>query len=150
MLDTAASDSVTGVENAWVAFVSACAWAEIGTVTVFDGIRRLLEENAADAAWLDSIADAFERAGGTGELSDATLDLAVADAVPAPFTKLFDDSLTPSEVAELWATMGYTAADRRELAALPTSALSELGNLEGIPYWVRSTANVAVHCSLSW
>ena len=143
-LDTAASDSVTGVENAWVAFVSACAWAETGTVTVFDGIRRLLEENAADAAWLDSIADAFERAGGTGELSDATLDLAVADAVPAPFTKLFDDSLTPSEVAELWATMGYTAADRRELAALPTSALSELGNLEGIPYWVRSTANVAV------
>jgi hypothetical protein len=24
----------------------------------------------------------------------------VADAVPAPFTDLFDDSLTPSEVAE--------------------------------------------------
>jgi hypothetical protein len=143
-LDTAASGSVTGVENAWVAFVSACAWAETGTVTVFDGIRRLLDENAADAAWLDSIADAFERAGGSGELSDATLDLAVADAVPAPFTELFDDSLTPPEVAELWATMGYTAADRRELAALPTSALSELGNLEGVPYWVRSTANVAV------
>lgn len=143
-LDTDASGSVTDAENAWVAFVSACAWAETGTVTVFDGIRRLLDENAADAAWVDSIADAFERAGGTGELSDATLDLAVADAVPAPFTELFDDSLTPSEVAELWATMGYTAADRRELAALPTSALSELGNLEGIPYWVRSTANVAV------
>ncbi|PZF15517.1 hypothetical protein DEJ25_01970 [Curtobacterium sp. MCPF17_011] len=39
--------------------------------------------------------------------------------------------------------LGYSNADSRDLAALPPEALSELGNLEGVPYWARSTVNIA-------
>lgn len=73
-----------------------------------------------------------------------SLDAADAGTLPAQFQNLLKGDLSPGEVAALWSRLGYTKADARDLAALPTSALRQLGNLEGVPYWARSTANVAV------
>lgn len=142
--DTALATQAVSVKNAWSAFTGACTWVPVTSATFAGGFERLLEENEADAAWVERIAQAFERAGGDGLLSNVSLDAADANDLPARFRNLFREGATPAEVAAFWARLGYTKADERDLAALPTSALSKLGNLEGVPYWARNTANVAV------
>lgn len=142
--DTVLSARAVAVTNAWSAFTGACSWVPVISATFVTGFERLLEENEADAAWVERVAQAFERAGGSGSLADVSLDAADAGDLPAQFQGLFQDGLTPGEVAALWGRLGYTKGDARDLAALPTSALQQLGNLEGVPYWARSTANVAV------
>jgi hypothetical protein len=141
--DVAASAKATELKHSWSAFTSACSWAPVGSATFLQGFDRLLQENGADAAWIERIAAAFERAGGNGSLSNVVLDAADADVVPAKLEGLFEPELTPAEVAALWAELGYTRADSRDLAALPPTALNKLGNLEGVPYWARSTVNTA-------
>ena len=58
--------------------------------------------------------------------------------------RLFATGLTPTEVAAVWTDLGLTREDATDLALLPTSTLTVLGNLEGAPYSARSAANVAV------
>lgn len=141
--DTAASSQLTALKNAWSAFTAACGWAEVNSFSFLSGFDRWLQENGADAAWVERIAAAFERAGGHGSLSNVSLDAADAAGVPKDLEKLFAKGLTATEVAALWGKLGYSKADARDLAALPIEALSQLGNLEGVPYWARSTVNIA-------
>jgi hypothetical protein len=75
--DGALERSLSDAKTAWARFVSACAWARIGSSTFMGGGEDLLRENAADGTWLTSIAEAFERAGGRGVLGNAYLALYV-------------------------------------------------------------------------
>ncbi|MBT1679738.1 alpha/beta hydrolase [Curtobacterium aurantiacum] len=140
-LDRAAATKQTTLRNAWTGFTASCGWAKIDGSTFLHGFERLLEENDADAAWADRIADAFEQAGGHGSISNATLDVSAAAELPPAFQQMLDPDLSAAEVAALWAGLGYSAADANDLRALPLPVLSVLGNLEGVDYWARDTAN---------
>lgn len=78
-----------------------------------------MRENNEDALWIDRVADAFDRAGRSGTLPNATIDVAASTEVPAAVQRLFGDGLAPSEVHELWMTFGYTPEQRADLRALP-------------------------------
>ncbi len=143
-LDRSAGAERTAVRNAWTAFTSTCGWARIGSASFVAGFDRLLDENAEDAAWLDRIADAFDRAGGQGTLSNGVLDISAAAELPAGMTALLAPGLTATQVAALWAELGLTPADRRDVQALPLPVLRQLGNLEGVAYWARDAANRVV------
>ncbi|MGU3410030.1 alpha/beta hydrolase [Microbacterium sp. M1A1_1b] len=108
------------------------------------GFERYVHENDEDRSWITKVAQAFEDAGGNGALSDAVLDIAAVGRAAPAVQGLLAAGLTPAEVRAKWAALGLTKADVSALRALPTSVLSELGNLEGIPYWARSAANVVV------
>ncbi len=142
--DRVFTDGATRVRNAWTAFRNGCGWAEVSSSTLFPGFDRYLQENAADAEWIDRIADAFERAGGGHTLSDAIIDVAVAEQVPPAFRQLLAPDVTPARAAEIWAGLGLGTASDSDLVALPTDVLAVLGNLEGIPYWARDVANQQV------
>lgn len=129
---------------AWSAFTTHCAWATVDSATLFRGFEQYLQENAADADWVERIAEAFERAGSGHPLSNAVLDVAAAATIPAPFRKLLAGGVSPAAAARIWSELGLTRDSGHDLAALPVSVLSMLGNLEGIPYWVRDTANRTV------
>lgn len=132
------------VRAAWAAFTLHCGWARIDGSTLLVGFERYLQENAADADWAERIAEAFERAGSGHRLSNAVLDVAAAATIPAPFWKLLTGGVSPAEAARIWSGLGLTRDGEHDLEALPVSVLSLLGNLEGIPYWVRNTANRTV------
>jgi len=142
--DRVFADGATRVRNAWTAFRNGCGWVEVSSATLFPGFDRYLHENAADADWIDRIAEAFERAGGGHALSDAVIDVAVAEQVPPAFRQLLAPDVTPARAAEIWAGLGLGTASDNDLTALPTDVLAVLGNLEGIPYWARDTANQQV------
>ncbi|WP_065965118.1 alpha/beta hydrolase [Curtobacterium sp. UCD-KPL2560] len=142
--DRAASTAVGDVRRAWHAFVGSCGWARIGSTTLLSGAEAYLRENDGDAAWTERVAAAFERAGSAGSLSNATLDVAVSDDVPAAVQRLTADGLTPTEVNALWNAFGFSPERRSDLESLPVTALAALGNLEGVPYWARDTANRVV------
>ena len=141
--DAAADDSAASLRAAWTGFTGSCSWARVGSATFLDGFDGLLAENEGDAAWLERIAEAFERAGGSGSLTDAVLDIASAE-LPDELRQLFAGGLDATQVAARWSALGWTRADAADLRALPTSVLSQLGNLEGVPYWARDTANRTV------
>ena len=143
-LDTAASAEATRVRSAWSSFRSSCAWVQVDRGSMPAGFERYVAENDQDRSWITKTAQAFEDAGGGGALSDAVLDIAAMGREAPAVQRLLADHLTPAQVAARWAALGLTKADADALRALPTSVLSELGNLEGMPYWARSTANVVV------
>jgi pimeloyl-ACP methyl ester carboxylesterase/uncharacterized protein YukE len=143
-LDLAAGTERTALGNAWGRFTSTCSWVRIGGASFLSGFDRLLDENGEDAAWLNRIADTFERAGGQGTLSNATLDITAAAELPNSVTALFNPHLTAAQVAALWLKSGLSDAGEHGLAALPLSVLRQLGNLEGVAYWARDTANRVV------
>ena len=141
--DAAAADSATSLRAAWTGFTGSCSWARVGSATFLDGFDGLLAENEGDAAWVERIAEAFERAGGSGSLTDAVLDIASAE-LPDELRQLFAGGLDATQVAARWSALGWTRADAADLRALPISVLSQLGNLEGVPYWARDSANRTV------
>ncbi|MBT1668330.1 alpha/beta hydrolase family protein [Curtobacterium flaccumfaciens pv. flaccumfaciens] len=143
-LDTAASAEATRVRSAWSSFRSSCAWVQVDRGSMPVGSERYVAENDEDRSWITKTAQAFEDAGGGGALSDAVLDIAAMGREALAVQRLLADHLTPAQVAARWASLGLTKSDADALRAFPTSVLSELGNLEGIPYWARSTANVVV------
>lgn len=142
-LDTAASAEAARVRSAWSSFRSSCAWVQVDRGSMPAGFDRYVAENDEDRSWIAKTAQAFEDAGG-GALADAVLDIAAMGRAAPAVQGLLAPGLTPTQVAAKWAALGLTTADADALRALPTSVLSELGNLEGIPYWARSTANVVV------
>lgn len=113
-------------------------------MTLLPGMDAYIRENDGDAAWIERVAAAFERAGSSGSLSNATLDVAVSDDVPAAVKRLTADGLSPDDVDALWQTFGFSPENRADLEALPVTVLSALGNLEGVPYWARDTADRVV------
>ncbi|WP_228517104.1 hypothetical protein [Curtobacterium sp. VKM Ac-1376] len=138
--DAAAESKASTLASAWTAFTASCSWVLIEGCTFVTGFDRFLEENRADAAWIDRIADAFEQAGSSGSLANARIDKATDDELVRDVQRLFADDLTPTQVAAMWADLGLTRADAADLALLPTSVLTALGNLEGAPYWARGAA----------
>ncbi|MGU3409399.1 alpha/beta hydrolase [Microbacterium sp. M1A1_1b] len=142
--DAAAGAKASTLTNSWTAFTASSSWVVIDGCTFVTGFERFLEENRADAAWIDRIADAFDQAGGDGSLTNAMIDRATDDELVRGVQRLFADGLTPAEVAAMWTELGLTREDTADLALLPTSLLTALGNLEGTPYWARGAANVAV------
>lgn len=142
--DAAADAKATTLAASWKAFTASCSWVALDGCTFVTGFERFLEENRADAAWIDRVADAFERAGGDGSLTNAAIDKVTDDKLVRDVQRLFAEGLTPAEVAAMWSELGLTREDASDIALLPTSVLTALGNLEGAPYWARSAANVSV------
>lgn len=141
--DRGFSEHAGKLRTAWSGFTSTCSWAEVSSSTLLPGFDRYLQENASDADWIERIASAFDRAGGEG-LSNTVLDFAAAATIPPSFQTLLTPGATPAEVAATWAGLGLTNANEADLQALPLEVLAMLGNLEGIPYWARNTANQEV------
>ncbi|WP_181439478.1 alpha/beta hydrolase [Curtobacterium sp. MCBD17_032] len=142
--DRGFADGAARLRNAWTVFRTNCGWADVSRSSLFAGFDRYLQENAADADWIDRIANAFERAGSGHALSDAIIDIAAAEEIPSQFQGLLAPGVDPSRAAALWAGLDLGTAEDNELAALPTDVLAVLGNLEGIPYWARHVANQQV------
>ncbi len=142
--DAAAEAKAATLASAWTTFTGSCSWVLIDGCTFVTGFDRFLEENRADVAWIDRIADAFEQAGSGGSLANTSIDKVTDDELVRDVERLFTDGMTPTEVAAVWTELGLTREDAGDLALLPTSVLTALGNLEGAPYWARGAANVAV------
>lgn len=143
-LDTTASAESERVRSAWSSFRASCAWVTVDRASMPAGFARYVRENDEDRSWIGRIADAFEAAGGSGSLSNAALDIAATGQAAPALQRLFAEHLTPTEVAERWAALGLTTADASVFDGFPTDVLARLGNLEGVPYWARSTANALV------
>lgn len=143
-LDTTASAESERVRSAWSSFRSSCAWVTVDRASMPAGFARYVRENDGDRSWIGRIADALEAAGGSGSLSNAALDIAATGQAAPALQRLFAEHLTPTEVAERWAALGLTTADASVFDGFPTDVLARLGNLEGVPYWARSTANALV------
>lgn len=140
-LDSAASAESTRVGSAWSSFRDSCGWVTVDRASMPAGFERYVRENDEDRSWIGRIAEAFEAAGGSGSLSNVALDIAATGQAAPALQRPFADDLTPAEVAERWTALGLTAADTGVFDGLPTDVLARLGNLEGVPYWARSTAN---------
>ncbi|QWS32428.1 alpha/beta hydrolase family protein [Curtobacterium sp. L6-1] len=121
-------------------FTRTCAWVPVGDATLVSGFEDHLAENAADAAWLERIADAFAAAGG-GSLSDGVLDVAGASRLPRELERVLDPSSTTVEVAAAWRALGLSGQD---VDALPLTTKLQLAGLDGLPAAVRDTASRAV------
>jgi pimeloyl-ACP methyl ester carboxylesterase len=130
--------------TAWSAFKSSCSWAVVDGQSALNGFRQYLDHNASDCTWSEHVATAFEKAGGGGSLPDLVLAVATNGRTPPVLDALFAEGLTLAEVAKRWAALGLTKADAPALRALPRSVLEQLGNLEGVAYWARDTANRSV------
>lgn len=145
--DAVLQDQLTVVSSAWRAFTASCGWVVVESATFLAGFERYLEENRADAAWIERVAAAFEAAGG-GSLPDRALH-ALRPAPQALGAGELGATLkalkgaAPAEVAELWGELTVDA--RRQLTGLDPVTV---GNLEGIPYADRDAANVSRLASL--
>ncbi|WIB16297.1 DUF6531 domain-containing protein [Curtobacterium sp. MCPF17_050] len=107
-LDDALAAAPGGIEAALADFASDCSWGHIDAAGVVGAYRRYLSANAEDASWADTIAAAFEAAGGAGAvstLSDAALGAALqAAGVSASRSSL---QIDPPTAAGAMPTSGY-------------------------------------------
>ncbi|QSB24118.1 alpha/beta hydrolase [Curtobacterium sp. 24E2] len=138
--DASTEQDLVRVRNAWTAFTSRCSWVPIDGATLPGGFGDYLAENAEDTSWVDRIADAFSAAGGDS-LANTALDAAAASTLPPGLQRLLDPSLTPAEVAAIWAALGFTDADVR---ALPLTTQLQFAGLDGVPAAQRDIASRAV------
>ncbi|WIB36708.1 hypothetical protein DEJ15_06525 [Curtobacterium sp. MCJR17_043] len=138
--DAATAQELTRVRNAWVTFTRTCAWVPVDDASLVPGFEDHLAENAADAAWLDRIADAFAAAGG-GSLSDGVLDAAGASRLPRELQRVLDPSSTTVEVAAAWHALGLSDQD---VEALPLRTKLQLAGIDGLPAVARDIASRAV------
>ncbi|MHC2184672.1 arginine exporter protein ArgO [Rathayibacter agropyri] len=163
----ALDDALARLHSHWVNFTSSCGWVQTGSSTFLSGFEYLVQEERADAAWIEQIANAFEAAGG-GSLSVRALDVvapplapmderrllrALSDLPADELTALFAASpdlaarvgrISPATVSTWWAGLapgdasaGFSDRQKLLLSTLPTL----LGNLEGLPYGARDRAN---------
>lgn len=129
------------LSTVWSRFRATSFWAPIGSVTVVTGFTRYLNENDADADWIDGIADAFEEAGG-GELSDVVLALVTgADDLDALGELLLGGDLAPAEVADVWETL--TSTPRFNQERFIDAHSFELASMNGLPFSVMSRAGIS-------
>ncbi|WP_181437258.1 alpha/beta hydrolase [Curtobacterium sp. MCPF17_047] len=142
--DGAADAELQRLQTAWSTFTASCGWAVVDGQSALSGFRQYLQHNESDCTWSEHVATAFEKAGGAGALPDMVLAVATNGRTPPVLDALFAEGLTPAEVAKRWAALGLSKADAPALRALPQSVLEKLGNLEGVAYWARDTANRSV------
>ncbi|PPF28273.1 alpha/beta hydrolase, partial [Rathayibacter tritici] len=152
--------------TAWGVFGNRCSWAPVESFSVLRGFRELLAISAADASWVEQISLAFAAAGG-GELSTPVLDVVGTFAQPLGGRRLLDSlsTLSAEDLAALLASSPDLAARLRRVApalvnewwrsldptdgarfsaqqeALVAGLPGVIGNLEGVPYGARATAN---------
>lgn len=131
---------------------------------MLNGFADYFQECETDAQWIEYIADAFEVAGGVGLLDSVLNGMAASALVPAmsdpqllkrldqeQLAKLFESSpalanqlhlIDPVTINEWWhgLTPGGSGQQNTVVHALPQI----FGNLEGIPYAARATANQIV------
>ncbi|WP_187976586.1 hypothetical protein [Mycetocola sp. JXN-3] len=137
-------DGVLGEElsrfrGAWAGFVASCSWVPVGTMSLSEGFEGLLRENQSDAAWMESVAGAFEQAGG-GELSALQVVLAIpVDRVESLQGLLTSGSLSAQEVAQAWAVLSGEAGF--DESGFIFRFANVLGSLDGLPALVRVRAN---------
>lgn len=168
----AALDAELGrLRNTWNAFAASCDWVRFETTSFLSGFEHLLRENADDALWLNTIADAFEHAG-SGSLSDFAIAISWTTTTDPRSTKAAVDGmgpeqlqalltdLTPERLAALIAahpalvqTFWNQPPDAETVATWWQSLDPEvqglyvatvptvIGNLGGIPYSQRDAAN---------
>jgi hypothetical protein len=142
--DGAADAELQRLQTAWSTFTASCGWAVVDGQSALSGFRQYLQHNESDCTWSEHVATAFEKAGGAGALPDVVLAVATNGPTPPVLDALFAEGLTPAEVAKRWAALGLSKSDAPALRALPQSVLEKLGNLEGVAYWARDTANRSV------
>jgi hypothetical protein len=140
--DSAAEAKAKALAKSWTAFTSSSTWVAVDGCTFVNGFERFLAENRADAAWIDRVADAFERAGGDGSLLNKAIDRVNDDELVRDLRRLLKEGAGAAEIAAIWPDLGLTREDATDIALFPTSVLRALGNLEGAPYWARSAANI--------
>ncbi|MEC5192606.1 MULTISPECIES: alpha/beta hydrolase [unclassified Arthrobacter] len=106
------------IRNAWSGFTAGCSWVNSGIATFVSGFEQLLAENAADAAWLEQIATAFETAG-SGSLADSMLNSALIQYASPGQVSLND--IGPLNAAQLKAWLGSAGNTTRlqELLSQP-------------------------------
>ncbi len=81
--DTALSTQQTKVTTAYDAFTASCRWGHLDASGVLTGFAEFLAGNAEEVAWANTVAAAFEKAGGSGTmctLSNAVIAAALASA----------------------------------------------------------------------
>ncbi|KQO84173.1 hypothetical protein ASF17_01090 [Frigoribacterium sp. Leaf263] len=107
-LDDSLAAAPGTIEGALATFVSQCSWGRIDADGVVSAYRRYLAANANDASWADTVAAAFESAGGTGDVSTLS-DAALADALAAAGVSATRSALTidPPTAAGAVPTSGY-------------------------------------------
>ena len=158
-------EELTSLQSTWSAFRTTCSWAAVDSFTLLNGFSDYLVECETDAKWLAHIADAFEIAGGGGELMDSVLNgMAASALIPAmsdqqllntlkrldedQLSRLFESSpalanqlrlVDPVTINEWW--HGLAAGGVSQQTTLLQSLPRVFGNLEGIPYANRNTAN---------
>lgn len=99
--DTTLNSAFGSVRSAWSGFTASCAWVNIEAATFPSGFEKWLAENAADAAWVEQIAAAFESAGG-GSLGDAVLNaMFIGHASPGQ-VNLDDIAALSAEQLKAW------------------------------------------------
>ncbi|PPI75620.1 hypothetical protein C5E12_00795 [Rathayibacter rathayi] len=155
--------------TAWGVFGNRCSWAPVESFSVLRGFRELLSIGADTASWVEQISLAFTAAGG-GELSTPVLDVIGTLAKPLGGRSLLDSLSTlsaddlatllasspdlaarlgrvaPAVVNEWWRSLNSTDGARfsPQQEALVAGLPGVTGNLEGVPYGARATANESV------
>ncbi|WP_192807302.1 alpha/beta hydrolase [Leifsonia xyli] len=166
-VDGELAGSLSRVRGALEDFEAGCRWGRLQGSGLVSSFRRWLDRNASDTVWLQTVVAGFEEAGsgavpggtvwavfGTGRLAAPVaadlLDLlggisaaelqGLLTTSPELLEAFWATPPDPVEVAAWWA--GLAPAERTAFVAL---APAVIGNLPGIPYRVRDTANRALY-----
>lgn len=159
---------LTLVRRAWSSFTSSCSWVRIESASFLSGFQQLLFENQKDVDWIDSVAAAFEAAGG-GALSNKMLDLSATQVNPLGDAALLESLATlsageigalfvaapglprrlrlmdPGDIHAWWLRMDSMEDSGGQFSAQQLGLLEGFpvlfGNLEGLPYGARHHAN---------
>ncbi|AGW42364.1 hypothetical protein O159_24160 [Leifsonia xyli subsp. cynodontis DSM 46306] len=166
-LDAELAGYLHRVRQAVDAFERGCRWGDLDASAVLTGFQRWLDGNRADAAWAEGTAAGFETAGGgasgtvwavydpvrkgwaaatPAELLGLLRSLTAAELArllrnnPDLAQTFWNHPPDPVHVADWWA--GLTAKQQN---ALVKTAPVIIGNLPGLPYRIRDTANRATY-----
>ena len=161
------AEELDDLRTAWRNFRSSCSWVIVETFTLLQSLEQYLEHGELDARWISQIADAFEVAG-TGELLNTVLDALapaldnpvmsdrelldkLANTDPDDWTQLVQNSpalanqlqlIPPTKINEWWHSTEAKYPPEDKDNETPWEMLPDVfGNLEGVPYGVRSQVN---------
>ncbi|WP_314719894.1 DUF6531 domain-containing protein [uncultured Actinomyces sp.] len=99
---------LVGLRAADVAFQAGCGWGSLNATSVWNAFQTYIDANINDTKWAKTLANAFDVAGGEGDLSTAA-DSALAAALQGAGVKTTRDGLTitPAQVQGMPLTSGF-------------------------------------------
>lgn len=99
---------LSGLRAADQTFQDGCKWGTLTATSVWNGFQSYLDANDNDVTWADTLADAFEAAGGTGTVSTVA-DTALAAALQTAGVTVVRDTVTmeAAEVQGMPRTSGF-------------------------------------------